>query len=89
MNLPQAPELRKKIVGALQEAERIMFLQDANKEALKDIATRIKDETEIKPAVFNGWVKVWYDEAKAHEELANAEEKIGEVEILKGIKDIQ
>lgn len=86
MNLPSDPSKRKKIKEALVEAEKIMFLQDTNKVALKDISDRMKEELDIKPSDFNKWVKVWFDEAKANDQVADMEESISEVEILKGTK---
>jgi len=85
MNLPSNPETRKKIKEALIEAEKIMFLQESNKVALKDISDRMKEELDIKPTDFNKWAKVWWDEAKANDQVSEMEENISEVEILKGV----
>ena len=60
MTAPSNPADRQKLKNALVEMTNCMARMDAEKEAKKDIATKIKEDFDIKPAIANKLATVIY-----------------------------
>ena len=64
---------KKKVSAAVQEGVDAMYKIQAQKDLIKSIAERMKDEEDILPAKFNAWVKRSY-ENDIEDIIAKAEE---------------
>ncbi|CAL9972003.1 transcriptional regulator [Vibrio phage D479] len=66
------PNDKKEVINAVKEAAASLLRADSEKDLRKDIADRMKEEFEIKPADFNKVVK-WYHKQNRQEEAAKNE----------------
>lgn len=63
---------RQEVINAVKEAAASLMRADSERDLRKDIAERMKEEFELKPADFNKVVK-WYHKQNRQEEQAKAE----------------
>lgn len=73
MSLPSNPADLKKIDNALQEISNCMTRIEAEKDLIKDIKEKIKDDHGLPPRLINQLAKVWHMRNFA-EEVAQQEE---------------
>lgn len=59
-NTISTPQDRQEVVNMVKEASASMLRIDSERDLMKDIATRAKEEFEIKPADFNQVVKMYH-----------------------------
>lgn len=67
---------RKEVINAVKEAAASLLRIEAERDLIKDIAARMKEEFEIKPTDFNKVVKMFHKQSK-HEEQEKHDKVIG------------
>lgn len=67
-NTISTPQDRQEVVNMVKEASASMLRIDSERDLMKDIATRAKEEFEIKPADFNKVVKMYHKQSRQEEQ---------------------
>jgi hypothetical protein len=82
MALPSDLKVREIVRKRVVEAAQFLREMDVLKEDIKQLASATKEEYEISPKEFNGWVKAEYNAQKIQDQIETLQTALAEHEIL-------
>ena len=80
--LPSDQKVREIVRKRVIEAAQFLREIDVLKEDIKQLSSATKEEYEISPKEFNGWVKAEYNAQKIQEQIETLQTALAEHEIL-------
>lgn len=86
MALPSDPKVREIVRKRVVEAAQFLREVDVLKEDIKELSSATKEEYDISPKEFSGWVKAEYNKNKLEEEIEVRQTALAEHEILTNSK---
>ena len=86
MALPSDPKVREIVRKRVVEAAQFLREVDVLKEDIKQLSSATKEEYDISPKEFNGWVKAEYNAAKLADQIEVLQTALAEHEILTNSK---
>ena len=69
MSFISSPKDKKKLEGFIQEISNAMLRMDSERELIKDICNRAKDELEVKPKTIRQIAKIHYKNSLVEEQM--------------------
>ena len=84
--LPSDPKVREIIRKRIVEAASFLREIDVLREDIKQLSSATKEEYDISPKEFSGWVKAEYNKNKLEEEIEVRQTALAEHEILTNSK---
>ena len=82
MALPSDLKVRDIVRKRVIEAAQFLREMDVLKEDIKQLSSATKEEYEISPKEFNGWVKAEYNAQKIQDQIETLQTALAEHEIL-------
>jgi hypothetical protein len=82
MALPSDLKVRDIVRKRVIEAAQFLREMDVLKEDIKELSSATKEEYEISPKEFNGWVKAEYNAQKIQDQIETLQTALAEHEIL-------
>ena len=82
MALPTDLKVRAVVLKRVKEAAQFLREVDVLKEDIKELSSATKEEYDITPKEFGGWVKAEYNAQKLQEQIDALQTTLAEHEIL-------
>jgi hypothetical protein len=82
MALPTDPKVREVVRKRVVEAAQYLREVDSLKEDIKQLSAATKEEYDIAPKEFTGWVKAEYNAQKLQDQIETLQTALAEHEIL-------
>ena len=82
MALPSDLKVRDIVRKRVIEAAQFLREMDVLKEDIKELSSATKEEYDISPKEFNGWVKAEYNAQKIQDQIETLQTALAEHEIL-------